>query len=117
MSLLFVGVGGSIGAISRYAISLLLKPYSKAFPIATFLVNMLGSFAFGTLLGTNLLQDNTYLFISGGFLGAFTTFSTFSFESINLLSNKEYMKAFIYISLHLIVALTMAALGFYLFNQ
>jgi len=112
---IFIGIGGSLGAITRYAVSQLLKPYSKTFPIATFTVNMIGSFAFGIILGADLFyHKNTYLFFTGGFLGAFTTFSTFSFESVTLLTRKEFMKSLIYISIHLITALTMAATGFYL---
>ncbi len=116
MSWLFIGIGGFFGAISRFYIGQLLKSTNQKIPYATILVNMLGSFLFGAVIGLgikNNVQD-LYLFLTGGFLGAFTTFSTFTYESVSMLQQKEKLKSFLYIGTHLFMGVVMAALGFYL---
>ena len=82
--LLVVAVGGSMGAVARYEVAQLLPVAPGAFPWATFWTNVSGSFALGFLLilCIELLPRNRYLrpFLATGFLGAYTTFSTFSVE-------------------------------------
>ncbi|WP_332646803.1 fluoride efflux transporter CrcB [Lysinibacillus sp. 54212] len=100
--MIFIALGGFLGAISRYLISIFLKAHMKSgFPIATFSVNILGSYALGLVMSSNLSLG--YLSFGGiGFLGAFTTFSTFSYEAIQLMAEKRYAKACFYISSSLI---------------
>lgn len=117
MNWIFIGVGGALGAISRFLVGQLLKPYSRLFPYATLTVNSIGSFLFGILLSSGL-KDNSnllYVFFTGGFLGAFTTFSTFSFESVTIINQKNFLKTALYIGLHLVVGLSLATLGYYIF--
>jgi CrcB protein len=91
-TLLFVGLGGSLGAIGRYLIGLWLAPpgVPSGFPTATFVVNILGSLFLGVLSRlaseTTWISDDLRGLLMIGFLGAFTTFSTFSSESFNLMA-------------------------------
>jgi len=89
MNAIFVGLGGFIGAASRYYISTLInKINTSGFPIATLIINILGSFLIGLLtqLLIGLCPNNKklQLFLTTGILGGFTTFSTFSLETVNL---------------------------------
>lgn len=114
MTWLLIGLGGFLGALFRYSFYYLLTPFSSSYSYATILVNLLGSFLFGFLLGINLDSNNytIYLFLTGGFLGAFTTFSTFTYELATYLNQKKYAKFLLHISLHLFVGIGVAILGF-----
>ena len=87
---LIVGIGGFIGSVCRYGLSgLLYRVFGDRFPYGTFTVNILGCFTIGLLMsmfeGRWLVQPNLRLFLAIGILGGFTTFSTFSFETIEML--------------------------------
>ena len=87
MRFLYIGIGAVLGAWSRYGVSLLLQRFIIAdFPWATFVVNVLGSFGIGFLLPylAKNATVNIKLFAITGYLGAFTTFSTFSIEALQL---------------------------------
>lgn len=88
-SILFVGLGGAIGAAGRYLISLI--PVKGAFPFLTFLTNLLGAILIGVIVGFAASKENAskdlVLFLKTGVCGGFTTFSTFSLESLLLLEN------------------------------
>lgn len=113
---LLIGIGGSLGSISRYRIAEFFKNKNISFPISTIIVNSLGSFLLGYFLGYNIINETQGLhyFITGGFLGAFTTFSAFSLEMFDLLITKQTTKAFIYIILHILVILFTGLIGFIL---
>ena len=89
LQVLLVGIGGCLGAICRYGIGQLCKLLPLTLPLATFLVNIMGAFFIGVFHGLasnqGILSPNGLLFLTTGLLGGFTTFSTFSLESINLL--------------------------------
>ncbi len=118
MNWLLIGIGGSLGAISRYAIGKYINSRNTSFPFATLIVNAIGSFLLGYIIGYNILNENLNFnfFVVAGFLGAFTTFSTFSFEIFSLLKGKETLKAFIFIFLHVFIILITGLLGFSLNN-
>jgi len=82
-------VGGAIGTVLRYAISgLPHKIYDGSFPWGTLVVNLAGSFLIGLfwgLLGRENITSNVKMFLFIGLFGSFTTFSTFAFESLNLI--------------------------------
>ena len=94
-NLLILGLGGSLGAISRYLLSEYIQNLFKPthFPYGTLAVNILGCFVLGVLTHTagvkGLLDPQTRLFLMVGFVGAFTTFSTFSVESASLFQNGQ----------------------------
>lgn len=96
---LLVGIGGSIGSMLRYAAVLLLK--NKPFPYATYCVNIAGSFIIGIVTGyalKNATFNNEWrLFVATGIFGGFTTFSSFSLESMQLLQQNRVGMASLYI--------------------
>lgn len=85
MGFIFVGLGGAVGAMLRYAISLI--PYKGGFPLLTFVTNILGALLIGFIVGyasKRNVNDSLMLFLKTGLCGGFTTFSTFSLEAYNL---------------------------------
>ena len=92
-----VGLGGFLGAVGRYWISGLAQKLSDRFPLGTLSVNLLGSFILGLLatlfLEKMIVNQELRLFFLVGLLGAFTTYSTFSFETLNLMRGGEWMFA------------------------
>ena len=95
-SILLVGLGGFIGAISRYSISLLFGS-AKPLQIGTLIVNVLGSFALGVLMtfhAHEIINGSLYILFSAGFLGAFTTMSTFAAETMSL-TDQSFKLAFL----------------------
>lgn len=90
-SCLFVGLGGGLGAVARYLLSLV--PVSPDFPLATLLTNFLGAVVIGgvaSLAGSLPMAHNAVLFLKTGLCGGFTTFSTFSLETVTLLDERRY---------------------------
>jgi CrcB protein len=86
---LVVGLGGFLGATTRYGVTLLVALFwAREFPLATFLINVTGSFVLGlfsTLAAERLQLDPHWrLFVATGFVGAYTTFSTFEYETQRL---------------------------------
>jgi CrcB protein len=89
LEFLVVGLGGFLGAIARYGVNLLVATlWTRELPLATFLVNVTGSFVLGlfaTLAAERLEVDPRFrLFVATGFVGAYTTFSTFEYETQRL---------------------------------
>jgi len=112
MNLLFlIGIGGFIGAILRYLVSGWFQNGATTFPVGTFGVNVVGSFILSTILFISeyrgVISDETRIFLTIGLLGAFTTMSTFSYESFRLLESRH----FLYLALNVIgtIFLTMFA--------
>ena len=91
INIIYVGLGGFIGASSRYLISI---AFTKS-EFATFLANVIGCFLIGIIL-TKVENQALKLFLVTGFLGGLTTFSTFSLETFRLIENGMFFKAAIY---------------------
>jgi CrcB protein len=86
---LAIGAGGFLGALARYGVALALAPaWARSFPLATFVINVTGAFVLGffSTLATERFQvaPEWRLFVATGFLGAYTTFSTFEYETQRL---------------------------------
>lgn len=97
MGFLFVGLGGAVGAMLRYAISLI--PYKGGFPLLTFVTNILGALLIGFIVGyasKRNVNDSLMLFLKTGLCGGFTTFSTFSLEAYNLFASGSKILAVCY---------------------
>lgn len=115
MNYLFVSLGAAVGGVSRYWLSNLIHKFLPFFfPFGTLFINILGSFLLGVIIfyfdERELLSQPVKLFFTIGFCGGFTTFSTFSFESIKLLLDSEFILASVYI----IASVFLSILGVYL---
>lgn len=100
LNILAVGLGGFVGATLRYLIGLIPIQEATAFPIKTFLINIVGCIAIGiiTVAATknHTLNPHLILFLKVGVCGGFTTFSTFALETATLLKNGNAGIAFLY---------------------
>jgi len=106
--ILFVAIGGSFGAVARYLIN--VSPVANVFekfPLPTFLINITGSFLIGFLLivftDKMHVSDNLRMAVIVGFLGAFTTFSTFEMEIFGLMREKQFFIGLLYLALSVLV--------------
>ncbi len=118
MDCLLVGFGGFLGAIARFGASSWLSVFFPGFfPLPTLIVNFAGSLALGLLLGIFRQRagaESVLLFWGVGFLGAFTTFSTFSVEAFELLRKCQWGTATFYGVASVTLCILGAWLGFYL---
>ena len=116
--LILVSLGGSLGAPARYLLNITINNYFQySFPLGTLIANVLGSFfigLFAAMLKNSLLLNEviTKYFLMIGFLGSFTTFSSFSLEIINMFNLNNYYYAFSYVFLSLILNIFAVYLGF-----
>ena len=113
MMFLYVGLGGALGAMARYAISLIPNGYD--FPWLTLITNVIGAVLIGVIVGAAQQSPNAaealVMFLKTGFCGGFTTFSTFSLEAFTLLDKKAYGKGVAYMALSLVLCLAGVAVG------
>jgi fluoride exporter len=116
INLMLVASGGAIGATLRYLIGIaVISLFGKSFPFATLSVNIIGSLMMGCIF--QLIQQQTitvspwWPLIAVGFLGALTTFSTFSMDNLLLLQQGQLFKAMLNIALNVVVGLFAAYVG------
>lgn len=118
--MLLVGIGGILGAISRFMVGEWITSKTKAtFPIGTWVINISGSFILGMLVAMHLKNQTSewfWLFFGTGFLGAYTTFSTFGYETIQLLQKKDTINAVIYVSTSVVLGVVFAWIGSLIIN-
>ncbi|MBR4267482.1 MAG: fluoride efflux transporter CrcB [Bacteroidales bacterium] len=118
LNFLFVALGGGLGAVLRYLITLanIREPYQ--FPVKTFIVNILGCLVIGFVTGlatkNSDMNPRLVLFLKTGICGGFTTFSTFALEIDTLLKSGNFMTAFLYIVLSIVLGISTVFLGQYL---
>ena len=112
--ILIVGMGGAAGSMLRYIVSLATARFNNGpWPVATFIVNITGCFLIGLLVARfSPAQDQQLrLLLITGFCGGYTTFSAFSYENIQLLSNGQALTAAGYIFASVIVGIAAVWLG------
>ncbi|WP_409250949.1 fluoride efflux transporter FluC [Bacillus sp. SCS-153A] len=111
MTILAIAAGGFLGAVMRFAVGNLIKNRTHSnFPWATLLVNITGAFFLGILLGMEV-AGTMYALFGIGFLGAFTTYSTFMVEALTLRKTGDGRKALIYLASSYAVGLLAAFAG------
>ncbi|WP_100550918.1 fluoride efflux transporter CrcB [Caedibacter taeniospiralis] len=123
LAVLLVGLGGSLGSISRFWVAELAAKYlGRSFPFGILFINVVGCLLIGVMAAL-LLQERFFLnmathhlraLVVTGFLGGFTTFSSFSLDTLMLLQKGEWLKALSYIVLSVVISLIAVAIGFYL---
>lgn len=113
--LLLVGAGSFMGGILRYLVTILVNNrYISSFPFGTLAVNIIGCFFIGLVFGLTekeYLHTDSRLFLATGVLGGFTTFSSFSNETLTLLRDGQYIYAFTNVGLSLFLGLLATFLG------
>jgi CrcB protein len=113
----YVFVGAGIGGVARYAIATLVdERFAPTFPLATFLINVVGSFVLGVIMRVALHGDAVTVemraLLATGFCGGFTTFSTFSYETARMLETRDYRRAASYVGSSIVIAVVATFLGF-----
>jgi len=107
LNCVFVGLGGFVGSVLRYLVSLIPLRHDSGFPLLTLAINVLGAFALGLIMaaaGRNPSFDpRTLLFLKVGICGGFTTFSTFALEAQGLLSGGKPGTAVLYMLLSVVL--------------
>ena len=117
MAYIIVGIFGILGALSRYQFGLIIDRYwHQSFPLATLLINLIGCCLLGWLTTyisrLKILRKEIVTGIGTGFLGAFTTFSTFSVETIKLVNHSEWIQALLYVCISMSGGLLMSGMGY-----
>lgn len=112
-NILAVGLGGALGSMARYCITLLFAALNWSGNLGIMLVNIVGSFAIGYLTGS--VKDSTMLLLlTTGFCGGFTTFSTFSMQSVKLFQEGRVAAMGLYIAASVLICILCAGCGYYL---
>jgi CrcB protein len=106
----YVALGAAVGGVARYALTAVLQQRAgPGFPIATLVINVSGSVLLGFLmryaLGSGSVSPELRALLTTGFCGGYTTFSTFSYETILLFEDGEYGRAGLYVLLSVVIAL------------
>jgi len=122
--LILIGIGGALGAMSRFLVVQASSSISNHIPAGIFICNVIGSLLIGIvaafLIKTHIFSEEVSiqvraLFVTG-FLGGFTTFSSFSLDILNLLQRGEFFIAFGYALLSVVVSLSSVIMGFYIIS-
>ncbi|WP_397536396.1 fluoride efflux transporter FluC [Rummeliibacillus pycnus] len=108
---LVLAIGGGIGAAARYGIVLWMEHKEQPYYVSTFIVNSVGSLLMGLSLHISVDQQLSTAFFATGFLGAFTTFSTFAFDTVKLIQEKDGRGVFLYPVLTLFAGIILVTLG------
>lgn len=119
MNLLAVGLGGCLGSIARYWLATAMhRQFGHGFPYGTLAVNLLGCFLLGSVIGLvehrQLFAPGTRLFLTVGVLGGFTTFSTFGWETFDLLRNHQHLLALGNVAANVVVGTAVVLAGWFL---
>ena len=118
-AIFIVGAGGFVGSAARYLSQLFVSKYfPSSFPWPTFTVNIAGCFIIGVVYALsargNLVSPEVRLLLVTGFCGGFTTFSSFAFDNVNLLQEDNFLYAFIYMALSVLLGILATYAGAFL---
>jgi len=113
----YIAVGSAIGGVSRYILGgVVQRVLDTTFPSGTLLINITGSFLLGTIIrfavDTPAISPEVRAFLTIGFCGGYTTFSTFSYETMAMLEDGEWTRAAAYVSASVLLSLLAMFLGF-----
>ncbi|MCX7710948.1 MAG: fluoride efflux transporter CrcB [Clostridia bacterium] len=112
MEYILVGFGGACGSLARFCLGKYISGKNKTvFPLGTLIINISGAFLLGAASALNA-GDKIYLLFGDGFLGAYTTFSTFMAEGFQLFQGKKVLNSCIYIAGSLLLGVLGYVLGF-----
>ncbi|MCB0608751.1 MAG: fluoride efflux transporter CrcB [Lewinellaceae bacterium] len=117
MKLILVFAGGGLGSVCRYGVAVLVSKYPAlawSFPVATFLANAVSCIILGSLFGLSsrsMLNESQRLLLMTGFCGGFSTFSTFTGESLGLLQDGQLLTWSVYLFLSIVICLGCFWLG------
>lgn len=117
-NIILVALGGALGAVCRYCLgNILNRALGSSFPYGTFIINIFGCLCMGLfmtlIVEKQLLPPSWRLFLCVGLLGGFTTFSSFGYEFLQLLTKGEFINGLCYAGSSLLLGLIAAALGCY----
>lgn len=111
MVYILVGIGGAFGSAARYKLGKIISERSRhRFPTGTFIINITGAFLLG-IVSASGVSANWYYLLADGFLGAYTTFSTFMYEGFNLFKENRIKNGIFYISISLVLGIIGFVLG------
>ncbi len=117
---LYIGAGGFIGAISRFLLAgFVQKTSGSLFPFGTLSVNVVGSFIIGlaAMYFENVIAPEYKAMVMTGFLGALTTFSTFSLENVNMLQEGDYIRVALNIFVNVLFSVLATIIAIYIFKR
>lgn len=119
MRLAYIGIFGLLGVFSRYFLGIwILQLLPSHFPYGTFLINIIGAFLIGILYTAgveySVIQSDIRIGLWVGFLGGFTTFSSYSLETARLIEDAKYIQAALYITISPALGLLMTFTGMFL---
>ena len=119
-NIFLVFIGGGLGSICRYLISEIIYFKKFIFPYPTFITNLLGCFLIGLVLGWSIKNSNIdsslIILFAVGFCGGFTTFSSFSHESLTLINNNQILNLFIYVFSSILIGIFSIFIGLKISN-
>ncbi len=117
---LYIGAGGFVGAISRFLLAgFVQKTSGSLFPFGTLSVNVVGSFIIGlaAMYFENIIAPEYKAMVMTGFLGALTTFSTFSLENVNMLQEGDYIRVALNIFVNVLFSILATIIAIYIFKR
>jgi len=117
---LYIGIGGFVGAISRFLLAGFVQRTSGSlFPFGTLSVNVVGSFIIGlaAMYFENVIAPEYKAMVMTGFLGALTTFSTFSLENVNMLQEGDYIRVALNIFVNVLFSVFATFIAIYIFKK